>query len=273
MFLYTYIISTGITPSFYIIDSKSRDSSVGIANSLGAGRKGFDSRQGHDIFLFFITPRQVLEPTQPPIQWMLGAASPGVERQGREADHSPPSSAEVKNVKNDGAIPPFSLRLHGVVPNYVIKYRDNFIFFIFLAVYYINSVENFAMAGSTSRSYSASNFFVNMSLVCYTRYTTFNSRRNLLSMYQLCGLKWQYRSKPLPGRFAVQISAWTRVFLSIPKHIPEKHLDQAMIISSEILSNLLVSCISHPANRLYVICILTTPYNTHEMNSNGSQID
>jgi hypothetical protein len=29
--------------------------------------------------------------------------SPGVKRQGREADHSPPSSAEVKN---GGAIPP-----------------------------------------------------------------------------------------------------------------------------------------------------------------------
>jgi len=30
------------------------------------------------------------------IQWMPGALSLGVERPGREADHSPPSSAEVK---------------------------------------------------------------------------------------------------------------------------------------------------------------------------------
>jgi hypothetical protein len=43
------------------------------------------------------------EPTQPPIQWVPGALSPGVKRQGREADHSLPSSAEVKN---GGAISP-----------------------------------------------------------------------------------------------------------------------------------------------------------------------
>jgi hypothetical protein len=34
--------------------------------------------------------------TQPPIQWVPGALSLGVKRPGREADHSPPSSAEVK---------------------------------------------------------------------------------------------------------------------------------------------------------------------------------
>jgi hypothetical protein len=33
---------------------------------------------------------------RPPIQWILGALSLGVERPGREADHSHPSSAEVK---------------------------------------------------------------------------------------------------------------------------------------------------------------------------------
>jgi hypothetical protein len=38
-----------------------------------------------------------LGPTQPPIQWVLGALSLGVKRPGREADHSPPSSAEDKN--------------------------------------------------------------------------------------------------------------------------------------------------------------------------------
>jgi hypothetical protein len=37
-----------------------------------------------------------LGPTQPPIQWVWGALSLGVKRPGREADHSPPSSAEVK---------------------------------------------------------------------------------------------------------------------------------------------------------------------------------
>jgi hypothetical protein len=37
-----------------------------------------------------------LGPTQPPIQWVPGALSLGVKRPGREAGHSPPSSAEVK---------------------------------------------------------------------------------------------------------------------------------------------------------------------------------
>jgi len=35
-----------------------------------------------------------LEPTQPPIQWVLVALSPGVKRPKREADHSPSSSNE-----------------------------------------------------------------------------------------------------------------------------------------------------------------------------------
>jgi hypothetical protein len=39
--------------------------------------------------------RPSLRSTQPPIQWVLGALSLGVNRQGREADHSPPTSAEV----------------------------------------------------------------------------------------------------------------------------------------------------------------------------------
>jgi hypothetical protein len=40
--------------------------------------------------------RTALEPTQPPIQWVPEALSLGVKRPRREADHSPPSSAEVE---------------------------------------------------------------------------------------------------------------------------------------------------------------------------------
>jgi hypothetical protein len=54
-----------------------------------------------------------LGPTQPPIQWVPGALSLGVKRPGREADHSPPSSAEVKNAWSYTSTPP--IRLHGVV--------------------------------------------------------------------------------------------------------------------------------------------------------------
>jgi hypothetical protein len=42
--------------------------------------------------------RSALRSTQPPIQWVLGALSLGVKRLGREVDHSPPISAEVKKM-------------------------------------------------------------------------------------------------------------------------------------------------------------------------------
>jgi hypothetical protein len=59
--------------------------------------------------------RKVVGPTQPPTQWVPGALSLGVKRPGSEADHSPPSSAEVKNAWSYTSTPP--IRLHGVVLN------------------------------------------------------------------------------------------------------------------------------------------------------------
>jgi hypothetical protein len=42
--------------------------------------------------------RPALGPTRPPVQWVPGVLSPGVKaRPGRDADHSPPSSADVVN--------------------------------------------------------------------------------------------------------------------------------------------------------------------------------
>jgi hypothetical protein len=58
--------------------------------------RGFDSRQELGIFLFTTASRPVLGPTQPPIQWVPGALPLIVKRPGPEADHSPPSSAEIK---------------------------------------------------------------------------------------------------------------------------------------------------------------------------------
>jgi hypothetical protein len=54
-----------------------------------------------------------LGPNQPPIQWVPGALSLEVKRPGREADHSPPSSAEVKECVDLYLHSP--IRLHGVV--------------------------------------------------------------------------------------------------------------------------------------------------------------
>jgi hypothetical protein len=77
---------------------QSRDSSVGIALGYGLDDRvqGFDSRRGLGIFLFTTVFRTALEPTQPPIQRVSGDLSLGVKRPWREADHSSPSSAEVK---------------------------------------------------------------------------------------------------------------------------------------------------------------------------------
>jgi hypothetical protein len=86
--------------SFSLLYFKSWDTkSVGIA--LGYGLNDRDSRVpfpagGVGIFLFTTASRTALGPTQPPIQWIPWTLSLGVKRLGREADHSPPSNAEVK---------------------------------------------------------------------------------------------------------------------------------------------------------------------------------
>jgi hypothetical protein len=50
-----------------------------------------------EIFLFSTSSRPVLGLAQPPIQWVTGTLSPAVKLLGREANHSLPTSSEVKN--------------------------------------------------------------------------------------------------------------------------------------------------------------------------------
>jgi hypothetical protein len=59
------------------------------------------------------TSRTALGPIQPPMQWVPGALSLAVQRPGLGGDHTPPSSAEVKNAWSYNSTPP--IRLHGVV--------------------------------------------------------------------------------------------------------------------------------------------------------------
>jgi hypothetical protein len=63
---------------------------------FGLDDRGFKSGQGLGIFLFTTASRPALRPTQPTIQWVPGALSLGVKRPRHEAEHSPPSDAEVK---------------------------------------------------------------------------------------------------------------------------------------------------------------------------------
>jgi hypothetical protein len=87
------------------------------------GVLGFDCQRGLGILLCTTASRTVLKPTQPPIQWVPGSLSLTVKRPGREADHSLPSSAEVKNARNYTSTP-----LYVFMERCLVKHRDNFTF-------------------------------------------------------------------------------------------------------------------------------------------------
>jgi hypothetical protein len=106
------------------VRSTSRDSSVSITTGYGLdGRRSILGKG--EIFLFSTASRAAQGSAQPPIQWVSGAVSPGVKRPGREADNSPPSSADVKNC---GAIPPLH-HTHSWHSVYLIKHINKFTFF------------------------------------------------------------------------------------------------------------------------------------------------
>jgi hypothetical protein len=100
-----------------------RDSSVGIATDYRLDNRMIWVRfpTGTGNFIFSTASRPALGPTQPPIQWVRGTLSLGVKRSGREDDHSPPSSSEVKEC----------VELHLHFPNMLswrgsqLKHRDN----------------------------------------------------------------------------------------------------------------------------------------------------
>jgi hypothetical protein len=71
-----------------------------------------------------------LESTQHPIQWVPDALFPGVNRPEREADHSPPTSAEVKKTWYIHPLPYTPSWLSA----YLVKYRNNFTFYPFYVI-------------------------------------------------------------------------------------------------------------------------------------------
>jgi hypothetical protein len=92
-FTLLHLVPFSLVSSIY----ESRDSSVGIALGYGLDDQGprvrFQAWAGN----FSLHHRvQNGSGAHPPIQWVPGAFSLEIKRQGRESDHSPPSSAEVK---------------------------------------------------------------------------------------------------------------------------------------------------------------------------------
>jgi hypothetical protein len=69
----------------------------GYSARLRARWSGVRVPEGLGIFILTTASRPALGPTQLPIQWVPGALPLGIKLLGRQTDHSPPSSAEVKN--------------------------------------------------------------------------------------------------------------------------------------------------------------------------------
>jgi hypothetical protein len=94
-------------PAVANFEALSRHYSVDVL--MGYGLNGRSSIPGMGkFFLFSIASRLALGHTlafHPITQWVPGAISSGTELPRRKADHSHPSSAEVKN---GGAIPPLT---------------------------------------------------------------------------------------------------------------------------------------------------------------------
>jgi hypothetical protein len=92
---------------------KSHDSVVGTAIGYGLDDQGVGVRVpgGGKNFHFSISSRPALGSTQPSIQWVPGALSSGIKRQGREADHSTPTSAEVKKMWIYTSTPPYAFMM------------------------------------------------------------------------------------------------------------------------------------------------------------------
>jgi hypothetical protein len=82
------------------------DSAVDIVTGYGLDDGGVGVRVQVVSRIFSTSSRPALGPSQPPIQWVPGALSPGVKRQGRESDHSPSASSEVEKMRIYTFAPP-----------------------------------------------------------------------------------------------------------------------------------------------------------------------
>jgi hypothetical protein len=117
-----FIMRQFTLPYYCVLLYMSRDGSVGIA--LGYW---LDDRGSKVPFLAgagnFSLHHRVQNGSG--AQWLPGALSLGINVPGREADHSPPSSAEVKNEWSYTSTPQ-----HSFMTWCLFKHRNNFIFML-----------------------------------------------------------------------------------------------------------------------------------------------
>jgi hypothetical protein len=113
----TWLLETSVSHEAQIM---SRDSSVGIATGCGMEDRGVGVRDmvGSRMLPSPCRPHRLWDPSNPISNGYGGALSPGVKRQGLEVVHSPPTSAEVKNLSIYLYIHS-PMRLHGVVLSYL----------------------------------------------------------------------------------------------------------------------------------------------------------
>jgi hypothetical protein len=86
----------------------SRDSAVGIVTDYWLDDRGVGVRVPVGSRIYSTSLRPALGSTQSPVKWVPGAHSPGVKRPMREADHSPPTNAEVKKMWIYTSSPPYT---------------------------------------------------------------------------------------------------------------------------------------------------------------------
>jgi hypothetical protein len=101
---FNYIISYYVPTLIPVNDREPRWRSR-YSDWLRAGQPRVRVPVGSRIFTSPHTP--ALGPTQPTIHWIPEILTPGVKRQGRETDRSPPTSADVRKTWIYSSTPPY----------------------------------------------------------------------------------------------------------------------------------------------------------------------
>jgi hypothetical protein len=74
--------------------------SIPVVKGWGAKELGFSFQQGQESFLFFTSPRLVVELTQPPIQRIPDSFFQVAKWMWHDVYHPSPSCAETENVRS-----------------------------------------------------------------------------------------------------------------------------------------------------------------------------